>query len=127
MASKGKASARAPSTRARGSSSHQQPPLEIQLYETPEHAERAKILEDRKVIHEHTIKFPEGTDTFKERILVQFIMGPGVLNVPKFKGRCGYSDISRAYNKNELDMDEVLRVIGKEGATSYQPGPNRRF
>ncbi|MED6175455.1 hypothetical protein PIB30_078556 [Stylosanthes scabra] len=43
-----------------------------------------------------------------------------VLNVPKFKGRCGYSDISSAYNKNESDMDEVLRVIGKEGTTWWE-------
>ncbi|MED6224003.1 hypothetical protein PIB30_079600 [Stylosanthes scabra] len=65
MASKGKAPARTPSTRARGSTSQQQPPLEVQLYETPAHAERAKILEERKVIHERTIKFPKGKDTFE--------------------------------------------------------------
>ncbi|MED6223721.1 hypothetical protein PIB30_076819 [Stylosanthes scabra] len=149
---------KAPSTRARGLSSHQQPLLEIYLYETPEHAERAKILEDRKVIHERTIKYPEGTDTFEEWILARiwdFMFEPStpinlswvrsfmqtelrktsvrgkkipcfldtiekVLNVPTFKGRCGYSDISSAYNKNELDMDEVLRVIGKEGATWWE-------
>ncbi|MED6141051.1 hypothetical protein PIB30_099526, partial [Stylosanthes scabra] len=52
MASKGKAPAKAPSTRACGSTSKQQPPLEVQLYETPAHVERAKILEERKVIHE---------------------------------------------------------------------------
>ncbi|MED6176015.1 hypothetical protein PIB30_083862 [Stylosanthes scabra] len=168
MASKGKAPARAPSTRARGSSSHQQPPLEIQLYEIPNHAERAKILEDRKVIHERTIKFLEVTDTFEERILArgwEFMYEPStiinlswvrefyanrakrnqrevfmrgkkipcfldtiekVLNVPKFQGSCGYSDIygysdiSNAYNKDELDMDTVLRVIGKEGATWWE-------
>ncbi|MED6150187.1 hypothetical protein PIB30_069931 [Stylosanthes scabra] len=162
MANKGKAPARAPSTRARGSSSHQQPPLEIQLYETPNHAERAKILEDRKVIHERTIEFPEGTYMFEERILArgwEFMYEPitinnlswvrefyanqakrnqrevfmrgkkipffldtieKVLNVPKFKGIYGYSDISNAYNKDELDMDDVLRVIGKEGATWWE-------
>ncbi|MED6201935.1 hypothetical protein PIB30_100157 [Stylosanthes scabra] len=122
-----------------------QPSLKIQLYETPEHAERAKILEDRKVIHERTIKFREGTDTFEERILARgwdFMYEPStlinlswvlefyanrakrnqreVLNVPKFKGSCGYSDISSTYNKDELDMDEVLRVIGKEGATWWE-------
>ncbi|MED6163005.1 hypothetical protein PIB30_075873 [Stylosanthes scabra] len=43
-----------------------------------------------------------------------------VLNVPKFKGSYGYSDISNAYNKDELDMDEVLKVIGKEGATWWE-------
>ncbi|MED6208355.1 hypothetical protein PIB30_044246 [Stylosanthes scabra] len=82
MASKGKALARAPSTRTRSSSSHQQPPLENQLYETPKHAERAKTLEDRKVIHKRTIKFPEGTDTFEERILARgwdFMYEPSIL------------------------------------------------
>ncbi|MED6188336.1 hypothetical protein PIB30_084996, partial [Stylosanthes scabra] len=71
MVSKGKAPAKAPSTRACGSTSQERPPLEIQLYETPAHAERAKTLEERKVIHEHTIKFPKGKDTFEERILAR--------------------------------------------------------
>ncbi|MED6189076.1 hypothetical protein PIB30_092174 [Stylosanthes scabra] len=43
-----------------------------------------------------------------------------VLNVPKFKGSCGYLDTSNAYNKDELDMDEVLRVIGKEETTWWE-------
>ncbi|MED6136803.1 hypothetical protein PIB30_059176 [Stylosanthes scabra] len=135
MASKGKPSARTPSTRARGSSSHQQPPLEIQLYETPDHAERPKILEDRKVIHKRTIKFPEGTDTFEERILArgwEFMYEPSTIinlswvrefyanRAKRTSGNCGYSNISNAYNKDELDMDEVLRVIGKEGATWWE-------
>ncbi|MED6200724.1 hypothetical protein PIB30_088099 [Stylosanthes scabra] len=71
MASKGKAPAKAPSTRIRGSTSQQQPPLEIQLYETPAHEERAKTLEERRVIHERTIKFPRGRDIFEERILAR--------------------------------------------------------
>ncbi|MED6139763.1 hypothetical protein PIB30_086992 [Stylosanthes scabra] len=40
-----------------------------------------------------------------------------VLNIPKFEGKCRYSKNSVAYNKNELDIDDVLKVIGKEGAT----------
>ncbi|MED6226342.1 hypothetical protein PIB30_102727 [Stylosanthes scabra] len=159
MASKGKAPAKAPSTRVCGSTSQQQPPLEIQLYETPAHEERAKILEERRSLHERTIKFPKGEDTFEERILARrwefmyelsiptnlswvrefyanrakkdqreiFLRGKKVscsvstiekiLNIPKFKGKCGYSEISVAYNKNALNMDDVLKVIGKEGAT----------
>ncbi|MED6115556.1 hypothetical protein PIB30_091790 [Stylosanthes scabra] len=69
MSSKEKAPAKASSTRIRGSTSQQQPPLEIQLYETPAHEERAKILEERRALHERTIKFPKGEDTFEERIL----------------------------------------------------------
>ncbi|MED6183692.1 hypothetical protein PIB30_040158 [Stylosanthes scabra] len=166
MASKGKAPTKAPSTRARGSTSQQQPPLEIQLYETPAHAERAKTLEERKVIHERTIKFPKGKDTFEERILARgwdFMYEPSipinlswvqefyenrakkdqreiflrgkkmpcfvstiekVLNIPKFEGKCGYSEISVAYNKNGLNMDDVLKVIGKEGATWWEDQRN---
>ncbi|MED6152404.1 hypothetical protein PIB30_091771 [Stylosanthes scabra] len=162
MASKGKAPAKAPSTRVRGSTSQQQPPLEIQLYETPTHEERSKILEDRRALHERTIKFPKGEDSFEERILArgwEFIYEPSIvinlswvrefyanrakkdqreiflsgnkiscsvstiekiLNIPKFKGKCGYSEISVAYNKNALNMDDVLKVIGKEGATWWE-------
>ncbi|MED6162777.1 hypothetical protein PIB30_073740 [Stylosanthes scabra] len=36
-----------------------------------------------------------------------------VLNISKFEGKCGYSEISVAYNKNALNMDDVLKVIGK--------------
>ncbi|MED6212904.1 hypothetical protein PIB30_087942 [Stylosanthes scabra] len=43
-----------------------------------------------------------------------------VLNVTKVNERCGYTDISSAYNKDELDMGEVLRVIGREGATWWE-------
>ncbi|MED6161548.1 hypothetical protein PIB30_061849 [Stylosanthes scabra] len=32
----------------------------------------------------------------------------------------GYSDISSAYNKDELDMEEGLKVTGKEGATWWE-------
>ncbi|MED6141489.1 hypothetical protein PIB30_103946 [Stylosanthes scabra] len=71
MASKGKAPAKASSTRVRGSTSQQQPPLEIQLYETPAHEEKGKILEERRALHERTIKFPKGEDTFEERILAR--------------------------------------------------------
>ncbi|MED6188620.1 hypothetical protein PIB30_087569 [Stylosanthes scabra] len=47
-----------------------------------------------------------------------------VLNNPKFKGKCGYSEISVAYNKNALNMDDVLKVIGKEGATWWEDPRN---
>ncbi|MED6187183.1 hypothetical protein PIB30_074081 [Stylosanthes scabra] len=64
MASKGKAPAKASSTRVHGSTSQQQPSLEILLYETPAHEERGKILEERKALHERG-------DTFEERILAR--------------------------------------------------------
>ncbi|MED6213773.1 hypothetical protein PIB30_096604 [Stylosanthes scabra] len=71
MASKGKAPVKASSTKVRVSISQQQPPLEIQLYETPAHEERAKMLEERRALYERTIKFPKGEDTFEERILAR--------------------------------------------------------
>ncbi|MED6149886.1 hypothetical protein PIB30_066924 [Stylosanthes scabra] len=133
--------------------------LEIRLYETPAHEERGKILEERKALHERTIKFPEGEDTFEEMILARgwgFMYEPSILinlswvrefyanktkkdqweiflggrkitcsvstiektlGIPKFRGKHGYSEISEAYNNKTLNMDEVLQVIGKEGAT----------
>ncbi|MED6128196.1 hypothetical protein PIB30_095263 [Stylosanthes scabra] len=42
------------------------------------------------------------------------------LGIPKFRGKCGYSEISEAYNNKTLNMDEVLQVIGKEGATWWE-------
>ncbi|MED6138593.1 hypothetical protein PIB30_075736 [Stylosanthes scabra] len=162
MASKGKAPAKASSTRVHGSTSQQQPSLEIRLYETSTHEERGKVLEERKALHERTIKFPEGEDTFEEKILARgwgFMYEPSIpinlswvrefyanktkkdqqeifmrgrkitcsvstiektLGIPKFRGKCGYSKISEAYNNEKLNMDEVLRVIGKEGATCME-------
>ncbi|MED6177257.1 hypothetical protein PIB30_096454 [Stylosanthes scabra] len=46
------------------------------------------------------------------------------LGIPKFRGKCGYSEISEAYNNETLNMDEVLRVIGKEGATWWESPHN---
>ncbi|MED6195035.1 hypothetical protein PIB30_034271 [Stylosanthes scabra] len=142
MASKGKAPARAPSARTRGSSSRQQPPLETQLYETPEHAERAKALEDRKVIHERTINFSEAIPInlswvhefyanrskcnqrevfMRGRKIPCFLEAiKRVLNIPRVGARCEYTNISDAYNEEELDMEEVLRVISKEEATWWE-------
>ncbi|MED6176649.1 hypothetical protein PIB30_090257 [Stylosanthes scabra] len=42
------------------------------------------------------------------------------LGIPKFRGKCRYSKISEAYNNKTLNMDEVLQVIGKEGATWWE-------
>ncbi|MED6202515.1 hypothetical protein PIB30_106404, partial [Stylosanthes scabra] len=46
------------------------------------------------------------------------------LGIPKFRGKCGYSEISEAYNNKTLNMDEVLQVIGKEGATWWESPHN---
>ncbi|MED6212474.1 hypothetical protein PIB30_083644 [Stylosanthes scabra] len=59
MASKGKAPVKASSTRVHGSTSQQQPSLEIRLYESPAHEERGKILEERKALHERIMRRQE--------------------------------------------------------------------
>ncbi|MED6150420.1 hypothetical protein PIB30_072089, partial [Stylosanthes scabra] len=46
------------------------------------------------------------------------------LGIPKFRGKCGYSEISEAYNNKTLNMDEVLQVIGKQGATWWEDPHN---
>ncbi|MED6123845.1 hypothetical protein PIB30_053329 [Stylosanthes scabra] len=123
MASKGKAPAKAPSTRARGSTSQQQPPLEIQLYETPAHAEEPRPLKREKSFMSVPSSFLKERTPSRNRYWLEdgtSCMNQKVLNIPKFEGKCGYSEISVAYNKNELNMDDVLRVIGKEGATWWE-------
>ncbi|MED6173141.1 hypothetical protein PIB30_056497 [Stylosanthes scabra] len=44
-----------------------------------------------------------------------------ILNIPKFKGKYGYSEISVAYNKNALNMDDVLKVIVMSYAMNTDP------
>ncbi|MED6128248.1 hypothetical protein PIB30_095802, partial [Stylosanthes scabra] len=176
MASKGKAPAKASSTRVHGSTSQQQPRLEIQLYETPTHEKRGKILEERRSLYERTIKFPKGRTLLKkgykqevgdscmnrafqstyhgcgnsiqtrlrrtngkitcsmstiektlgtiEKITCSMSTIEKTLGIPKFKGKCGYLEISEAYNNKTLNMDEVLQVIGKEGATWWEDPRN---
>ncbi|MED6140659.1 hypothetical protein PIB30_095407, partial [Stylosanthes scabra] len=46
------------------------------------------------------------------------------LGIPKFRGKCGNSEISEAYNNKTLNMDEVFQVIGKEGATWWESPHN---
>ncbi|MED6138781.1 hypothetical protein PIB30_077785 [Stylosanthes scabra] len=57
------------------------------------------------------------------------------LGIPKFRGKCGYSEISEAYNNKTLSMDEVSKSLvrkephgGRIHATqSYQLGQRIRF
>ncbi|MED6140164.1 hypothetical protein PIB30_090475 [Stylosanthes scabra] len=104
MVSKGKAPAKASSTRVHGSTSQKQPSLEIRLYETPAHEERGKTLEERKALHECTIKFPEGEDTFEERILARgwgFMYEPSIpINLSWVREFCA--------NKTKKDQGEIF-------------------
>ncbi|MED6122433.1 hypothetical protein PIB30_039730 [Stylosanthes scabra] len=117
MASKGKGIARQPCVRTRGSASHQQISQEVERYETPNHAERGKILSERNVIHEPTIKFRESMqDTFKEHIFVRGDI-ERVLHIPRLEGRNEYRELGEAYDKNEQDMNkERLSKACQEGS-----------
>ncbi|MED6139157.1 hypothetical protein PIB30_081255 [Stylosanthes scabra] len=151
---------KAPSSRTRGTSSHQQTSQEAERYETPSHAERGRSLSERNVIHIRTIKFLESTqDTFKEHIFMRgwkFMYEPAipinmslvrkfyvnndkkdqrevyirgrkiscyykdierVLHIPRLEWQNDYREMGEAYVRNEQDMNEVVRVIGKEGVT----------
>ncbi|MED6164764.1 hypothetical protein PIB30_093324 [Stylosanthes scabra] len=115
MASKGKAPAKASSTRVYGSTSQQQSPLEIQLYETPAHEERGKILEERRALHEHTIKFPKGEDTFEERILAR---GWGFMYEPSIP--INLSWVWEFYaNKTKKDQREIFLRRRKITCSEY--------
>ncbi|MED6188929.1 hypothetical protein PIB30_090682 [Stylosanthes scabra] len=41
----------------------------------------------------------------------------GVLHIPRFRGVSEHNAVSEKYDNNDLDIDEVMRVIGKDGAT----------
>ncbi|MED6212123.1 hypothetical protein PIB30_080266 [Stylosanthes scabra] len=158
-----KAIVRAPSTRTRGSSSHQEPSFRNDLYETLAHSTRGESLKERKLLHEHTIKFPDNAeDTFKERIFARgwnFMYDPpvqinaswvrefyanitnsqqsevfmrgkmipfnyaaiqNVLRIPALDGEDEYRALCGACTRNELDLDKILRVIGKDGTTWWE-------
>ncbi|MED6164721.1 hypothetical protein PIB30_092847 [Stylosanthes scabra] len=47
----------------------------------------------------------------------------GVLHLPRLEGKSGHHQAGERYDNNELDMNEVMQVIGREGATwSAVPG-----
>ncbi|MED6172217.1 hypothetical protein PIB30_048005 [Stylosanthes scabra] len=41
----------------------------------------------------------------------------GVLHIPRFRGVSEHNAVGEKYDNDDLDMDEVMRVIGKDGAT----------
>ncbi|MED6139098.1 hypothetical protein PIB30_080687 [Stylosanthes scabra] len=41
----------------------------------------------------------------------------GVLHIPRFRGVSDQNTVGEKYDNDDLDMDEVMRVIGKDGAT----------
>ncbi|MED6188177.1 hypothetical protein PIB30_083531 [Stylosanthes scabra] len=130
MAGKGKSVARRPSTRTRGASSRQ-PSQEAAKYETPTHVERGELVVERKVLHERVINFRGKRDTFWEHIARQgwdFMYNPTIdinmtlryrrcLPPPKVRRKKELQQMGERYDNNELDMNEVMQVIGREGTT----------
>ncbi|MED6128785.1 hypothetical protein PIB30_101304 [Stylosanthes scabra] len=41
----------------------------------------------------------------------------GVLHIPRLEGKSEHHQMGERYDNNELDMNEVMQVIGREGAT----------
>ncbi|MED6113475.1 hypothetical protein PIB30_071096 [Stylosanthes scabra] len=41
----------------------------------------------------------------------------GILHLPRLKGKSGHHQVGERYDNNELDINEVMQVIGREGAT----------
>ncbi|MED6199111.1 hypothetical protein PIB30_072829 [Stylosanthes scabra] len=40
----------------------------------------------------------------------------GILHLPRLEGKSGHHQMGERYDNNELDMNEVMQVIGREGA-----------
>ncbi|MED6115389.1 hypothetical protein PIB30_090019 [Stylosanthes scabra] len=132
-ASKGKGVARQPSTRTRGTSSRRQASQEAERFDTPVHAKRGEIHTKRNVMHERVINFRGKRDTFQPHILAwgwEFMYDPvvainmtlvrdieRVLHIPRLEGTSEHKKLGEKYDKNELDMDEVIQVIGREEET----------
>ncbi|MED6223640.1 hypothetical protein PIB30_076031 [Stylosanthes scabra] len=122
MASKGKAPVKASSTRgedtfeerilARGWGFMYEPSIPINLSWVREFY-ASKTKKDEREIFLRGRKITCSVSTIEK-----------TLGIPKFRGKCGYSEISEAYNNKTLNMNEVLQVIGKEGATWWEDPRN---
>ncbi|MED6126668.1 hypothetical protein PIB30_080618 [Stylosanthes scabra] len=53
----------------------------------------------------------------RRRIPCHFGDIEGVLQLPRLEGKSGHHQAGERYDNNELDMNEVMRVIGQERAT----------
>ncbi|MED6114721.1 hypothetical protein PIB30_083228 [Stylosanthes scabra] len=107
MAGKGKSVARQPSTRTRSASSSRQPSQEAARYETPIQVQRGELVIERK----------EEVYMRGRRIPCHLRDIEGVLHLPRLEGKSGHHQAGERYDNNELDMNEVIQVIGREGAT----------
>ncbi|MED6201217.1 hypothetical protein PIB30_092720 [Stylosanthes scabra] len=46
----------------------------------------------------------------------KFLVKGRVLHIPRLQGKSEHRVVSERYENNDLDLDEVMRVIGKDGA-----------
>ncbi|MED6163772.1 hypothetical protein PIB30_083275 [Stylosanthes scabra] len=146
MAGKGKSVARQPSTRTRGASSRRKPSQEAARYETPAHAERGELVVERKrYFWEHIARrgwdfMYDPTVDINMTLVWEFYANRNeknqgevymrgrkipcylrdiedVLHLPRLEGKSGLQQTGERYDNNELDMNEVMQIIGREGAT----------
>ncbi|MED6189806.1 hypothetical protein PIB30_099652 [Stylosanthes scabra] len=133
MANKGKGVARQPSTRTCDTSSRRQASQEAERFETPAHVERGEILTERKFMYDPVIpinmtlvhEFYANRNQKNQREV--FMRGrkipchlgdiERVLHIPRLGGASEHKAVGEKYDNKELDMDEVMHVIGREGAT----------
>ncbi|MED6189316.1 hypothetical protein PIB30_094788 [Stylosanthes scabra] len=106
---------------------------EAARYEIPAQAKRGELVVERKVLHERAINFRGKRNTFQEHIATEKNQGEvymrgrkipchlrdieGVLHLPRLEGKSGLQQMGEWYDNNELDMNEVMQVIGRERAT----------
>ncbi|MED6164530.1 hypothetical protein PIB30_091000 [Stylosanthes scabra] len=132
MASKGKAPARAPSTRARGSTSQQQPPLEVQLYETSRMLKGQRALKIEKSFMSAPLNFlKEWTRSRNGYWQEDGTLSMNQVSISIYHGCRSFmrTELRRTSVSSKEDvgtrislvnMDDVLKVIGKGGATWWE-------
>ncbi|MED6201972.1 hypothetical protein PIB30_100626 [Stylosanthes scabra] len=143
MASKGKGVTRQPSTRTCCTSSRRQASQEAERFETPIHAERREILIEWKrhfpgahscvewefmynpvipinmtLVREFYANRDQREVYMRGRKIPCFLGDiERVLHIPRLEGASEHKAVGEKYDNNKLDMDEVMQVIGREGAT----------
>ncbi|MED6164798.1 hypothetical protein PIB30_093655 [Stylosanthes scabra] len=115
MASKGKSVARQPSTRTRGASSRRQPSRGWDFMYNPTIDINMTLV--REFYANRNEKNQKEVYMRGRRIPCHFRGIEGVLHLPRLEGKSGHHQAGERYYKNDLDMNEIMRVIGREGAT----------
>ncbi|MED6187906.1 hypothetical protein PIB30_081037 [Stylosanthes scabra] len=113
---------------------HRQVSQEAKRFDTPVHAERGEILTERKEFMYNPVvpinmtlvcEFYANRDQknqrevyMRGRMIPYFLRGiEKVLHIPRVEGASEHKKVGEKYDKNQLDMEEVMQVIGREGET----------